>query len=359
MTAPARGRFWLPGPVELHPAVAEALTRPVFGHRTPGATALLERIQTGLRPLFGTDKPVMMLAGSGSAMMEAAIRSGVRDRVLCIVNGVFGERFAKIAEGCGKEVIRLHVAPGEAVTGELLAAMHDSPPVDAISMVHVETSTGVVNPVAELLDVLNARKDLVTIVDGVASVGGMSMRDITSRADMVLTASQKAMGLPPGLAFAVASDRMLERAKEADDRGWYLDVVALWEAAREVRFPATPPIPVVNALEVQLERIEHEGLPVRYARHRRMRMMVEEWAATEPGCEIVSAPDHRADTVTVLRLADGFSSSTIIARLAVDGWSVAGGAHDAGDRLIRIGHMGDAEPEHLAHLLETIGKVLQ
>ncbi len=359
MIAPARGSFWLPGPVELHPEVAAALTRSVFGHRTAAATELLERIQTGLRPLFSTDRPVMMLSGSGSAMMEAAIRSGVRDRVLCIVNGVFGERFAKIAEGCGKEVIRLHVAPGEAVTADLLAAMHDSPPVDAVSMVHVETSTGVVNPVAELLEVLGSDRDLITIVDAVASTGGMPMDGITGRADMVLTASQKAMGLPPGLAFAVASDRMLTRAREADDRGWYLDVVALWEAASEGRFPATPPIPVVNALEVQLDRIGMEGLAIRYARHQRMRKMVEDWVSTVPGCEIVAAAGHRGDTVSVLRLPEGISSRVTIDRLAGSGWSVAGGAHDAGDRLIRIGHMGDAEPEMLASLLEAAGRMLE
>lgn len=358
VTVPGRGRFWLPGPVELHPEVAAAQAGPVFGHRTPAAAKLLERIQTGIRPLFGTDRPVLMLAGSGSAMMEAAIRSGVRERILCIVNGTFGERFARIAEGCGREVIRLNVAPGRAVTRELMRAMRDSPPVDAVSLVHVETSTGVVTPVEEVLDEIGGGRDLVTIVDAVASVGGMPVDGIVRRADMVLTASQKALGLPPGLAFAVAGERMLERARQADDRGWYLDVVALWEAARDGRFPATPPVPVVNALALQLERIGREGMANRFARHRRMREMVEEWAGTVADCRLLAESGFRADTVSVLELAPGRSAAALMDGLASDGWHVAGGNLDGSDRMIRIGHMGDAAPDDLAALLEAIGRRL-
>src|SRR5690606_6433994 len=169
------GRFWLPGPVEVDPDVMAAMSRPVIGHRTVAGHSLAERVQRGLKQLFNTDRPVILATCSATGLMESAIRSGVRERLLAVVSGTFGERFAQIAERCGKEVVRLHVPRGSALEVEQLEPMLDGPPIDAVSLVHVETSTGAVAPIAELLPVFDRLGDVVTIIDAVGSLGGMAV----------------------------------------------------------------------------------------------------------------------------------------------------------------------------------------
>lgn len=348
------GRFWLPGPVEVPGEVLDAMAQPMIGHRSVAGHALAERLQHGLRRIFATDRPVLLATASATAMMEAAIRSSVPDRLLAVVSGTFGERFARIAERCDKEVIRLHVARGEAMDPGLLAEMLDGPPIDAVSMVHVETSTGSVAPVRELIATLRAHGDPLTIVDAVGSVGGMPVDPAAWDADFVIGATQKGLAVPPGLAFAVASDRFLERARDVADRGLYLDVVELHRAAADGRFPQTPALPICFALDRQLDRILGDDLETRFARHRAMRERVEQWAMREAEFTLMAPAGRRADTVSALVLPEGTSAATLVSDLAADGFAIAPGLDDDFDRLIRIGHMGEVTPDQLDHLLATL-----
>jgi aspartate aminotransferase-like enzyme len=352
------GRFFLPGPVEVDPAVAQAMLRPIIPHRSADAVALLRAFQPGLQELFGTSRPVMILTGSATAMMEVGVRAAVRDRVLCVVSGVFGERFARIAERCGKEVTRLRVQPGQVLEPGALGLMMQGPPFDAVSLVHAETSTGALAPIGPLLERLRSIPDVVTIVDAVASVGAMPIETDRWGADFIFTGSQKALGLPPGLSFGVASERLLNRAAEAGDRGLYLDAVTLHEAAAAPRFATTPALPIVYALQTQLSRIAAEGLSGRFARHRAMREEVEQWVARHGRCEIWAHPAFRSDGVTALHLRPERSAMTIVAELAQLGWTVATGMLDDADRIIRIGHMGDLMPGQVGGLLQALEPLL-
>ncbi len=352
------GRFFNPGPVEIDPEVAAAMLRPMIGHRGPEAHALVGRLQPGLQAVFGTTRPVMLATGSATAMMEAAIRSGVRENVLCIVSGIFGERMADAAERCDKSVIRLHVPRGAVLEPEILAGMLDGPPIDAVTMVHSETSTGALAPVEALIAMLRSLSDVVTIVDAVSSLGGMPIETDRWGADFIFTGSQKALGLPPGLTFGVASTKFVERAQTVENRGFYLDVLDLLLAAEESRFPQTPALPVVYALECQLERIAREGLPARFARHRAMREQVERWVERHGRCGILAPPGRRADTVTALTLRPDLSATAVAAALAAQGWTVAVGIEERVERVIRIGHMGDVQGEQLAGLLAAIEPLL-
>ena len=352
------GKFFNPGPVEVDSDVAQAMLRPMIGHRGPEARALVGRLQPGLRALFGTSRPVMMATGSATAMMEAAIRSGVKDQALCIVSGTFGARFADVAERCDKGVVRLHVPRGTVLEPAMLKQMMTGPPFDAVTMVHSETSTGALAPIAELIAEFRNVKEIVTIVDAVSSVGGIAIEAENWGADFVFTGSQKAMGLPPGLAFGVASERFVARANEVDSRGFYLDVIDLLRAAEESRFPQTPALPIVYALEQQLDRIAREGLPARYARHRAMRVMVEAWVAHHGRCSIYAPEGRRSDTVTALKLGPERKATEVAQYLGAQGWTVAVGIDEDLERLIRIGHMGDLEPGQLAGLLAVIEPLL-
>ncbi len=348
------GRFWLPGPVEVDPAVTAALGRPVFGHRTVLGHAIAERVQHGLRRVFATGRPVLMTAGSATAMMEAAVRGGVRQRLLAVVSGSFGERFARIGEACGLEVTRLHVPRGRALEPAELESLLDGPPFDAISLVHVETSTGAVADVAALIAVSRRRDDVVTIVDAVGSLGGMPVDPEGWDADFVIGAPQKAVAAPAGLAFAVTSDRFLERARTIRHRGLYLDPLALHADAEQCRFPQTPPVPVIHALDCQLERILAAPLAQRFARHRALRERLEHWDLHCDDMRLLAPPGIRADTVSVLALPDGLSARALVADLAHDGYQVAPGHDDPEDRLVRIGHMGEATVDQLEPLLAAL-----
>jgi aspartate aminotransferase-like enzyme len=348
------GRFWLPGPVEVDPDVMAAMSRPVIGHRTVAGHALAERLQRGLKQLFNTDRPVIVATCSATGLMESAIRSGVRERLLAVVSGTFGERFARIAERCDKEVVRLHVPRGGVLEPEQLKLMLSGPPVDAVSLVHVETSTGAVAPVADLLPLFDTLGDIVTIVDAVGSLGGMPVEPEEWGADFVIGASQKALGLPPGLAFAAASERFLTRALKLEDRGLYLDAVALHHAADDGRFPQTPALPIIHALDRQLERIIEGGLEQRFARHRAMRERIEHWALHQGNMSLMAPTSRRADTVSAIRLPAGTTSAAVIGQLDRDGFQVAAGLDDDLEQVIRIGHMGDASVDQLEHLLATL-----
>ncbi|HET9133288.1 MAG TPA: aminotransferase class V-fold PLP-dependent enzyme [Gemmatimonadales bacterium] len=349
------GRFWLPGPVELHPDTAAALARPMIGHRLPDGEALAASLQDRLRAVLGVRRPVALATCSATGLMEAAIRGGVRERVLCVVGGAFGERFARVAEACDKDVVRLHVAEGTALEAETLAAMLDGPPVDAVTLVHAETSTGVLAPIETLLRLLRPLPDTVIIVDAVTSIGATPVPIDAWGADLVLGAPQKALAGAPGVAFAVASDRFLERARAQHDRGLYLDLVALHAAGEARRFPQTPALPICQALDVQLGRVLAEGLAARHARHAAMRTMVEAWAEAH-GIGILAPRGRRADAVTALRVPPGRSALALAADLRREGWVVGTGHGADADRLVRIGHMGENTPDQLTQLLARLAE---
>ncbi len=352
------GRYFLPGPVEVDGDVMAAMQQPMIGHRGPEAHELVARLQPGLRQVFGTSRPVMLSTGSSTSLMEAGVRCGVRDRALCIVTGFFGERFAKIVEACGREAIRLHVPDGRVLEPELLAGMLDGPEFDAVTLVHSETSTGALAPLAELLTRLRQLDDVVTIVDAVSSVGGVPIEFDRWGGDFLLTGSQKALGLPPGLAFAVASERFLDRARSIAERGLYLDVLHLHHSATQSAFPQTPALSVVYAALRQTERIAQEGLPARFARHRAMRERIETWVARHGRCGILAPPGRRSDTVTALTIPPQRSARAIAGALAQRGWQVAVGIDAWEDRLIRIGHMGDLLPDQVDGVLAELEPLL-
>ncbi len=351
-------RFFLPGPVEVHPDVARAMLHPAIGHRSAQAEAMLARVQGGLGDILQSRRPVMTVTASATAMMEAAIRAGVEERILCVITGHFSERFARIAERCDKEVVRLHVPPGEALEPDLLALALDGPPVDAVSLVHVETSTGVVQPIPDLLRLLRTLGDVVTIVDGVSSIGGIDVDPDRWGADFFLGTTQKALGVPTGVAFAVASERFLRRAESVEARGLYLDPVSLHADAVAGRFPHTPALPIVHALDTQLARIASETLPARHARHQAMRERVEAWVDGHRRCSFMARPGRRADTVSALRLREGESAEALVRALDAVGWQVATGKGDQRDTVIRIGHMGDRTVDELNALLSALEPLL-
>lgn len=358
----AFGRFFLPGPTEVHPDVLAAMTRPMIPHRGRDMVALLRGMEPGLRDVFRTERRVLIGTCAATGFMEMAVRGGVRARALSVVTGSFGERFARIVQACGHDVVRLDVPPGETVEPDMLRDALERTEVDAVTMVHSETSTGALAPVAELAKVVRERDDVLVLVDGVTSVAGSPVETDAWGLDFVFTGAQKALGLPPGLAFGVASDRLLRRAADLPGRGAYLDVVAYEEALAERQPTNTPAISLLYALEAQLARIAAAGgVEARWTRHDAMRRTVERWIDDGRGGELgfryLPRERRRSWTVSCLEVPSGRHGRAIAQACAERGWMIGSGYGALKQRTIRIGHMGDHTPEAVEELLTVIAEV--
>lgn len=358
------GRFFLPGPTEVHPDVLAAQTRPMIGHRGAGIEDLFSRIDGGLRAVFRTTRPVIISTSSATGLMEAAVRNGgAEGPILSLVNGAFSERFAEIGRSCGFGVEQWDVPLGEVHTPDGLAERLSAGRYTAVTLSHSETSTGALQDLAELAAVTGRVEDALLLVDSVTGIAGVETRTDDWGIDFILTGSQKALALPPGLAFAVASEQMMERSRKAPEKGWYFDLDRLADQLDLHQTPATPAISLLYALDVQLDRISAEGIEGRWKRHLDMQARTFEWVdemrQEGVGLELFAAEGHRSPTVTCIRLPEGLSGPEVVGRMAERGWVIGGGYGPLKASTIRIGHMGDHTVEELNDLLVTLGEVLR
>jgi aspartate aminotransferase-like enzyme len=353
------GRNFLPGPTDIHPEVMAALQGPMASHRSPKIQAMLAAMQPSLQECFGTRQPVFIATCSGTGLIEAAVRNGVKRRVLVAVGGYFGEYFARIAEGCGKQVYRVEVHPGEVITPEQLEQFLEGPAVDAVAVVHSESSTGALSDIPALARVVRAREDLLLLVDGVTSVAAMPIEMDRWGADYYCAGSQKAMALPPGLALGAASDRFLARAETLPDAGFYFSARKLVSIARSNLAFWTPALSLLYTLECQLGRIARSGgWPARWARHRRMLELLEAWVAGRPDLQLMARDGARSPAISTLRLPESRRSGAVMDALEQRGFLVGGALDSRHGEVIRIGHMGDLEPQHLTELLHHLSELL-
>lgn len=359
------GSFFLPGPTEVHPEVLAAMARPMIGHRGPAMTGLLADVDPMLRRLFGTERPVYVSTSSATGFMEAAIRNLSRRRILCLVCGAFSKRFHDIAERCGRPADRLDVAWGAPnLPEDLRATLREADGrYDLVTVVHSETSTGVLNPIAEIADVTAEFDDVLLAVDGVSSVGGLPIEFDDWGLDFLLTGSQKALALPPGLAFAAASERALERARDIPERSYYFDLLEFERRAADHSTTNTPAVSLLFALQAQVHRIEAEGLAPRFERHARMARRTHEWTAwlgeaSDRSFAVQAPAGYRSPTVTAVTMPDGLNGPDVVRSLAGRGITIAPGYGKLKEASIRIGHMGDHTPAELEVVLAEVADVL-
>jgi predicted phosphoserine aminotransferase len=357
-TPPAFGRFFLPGPTDVHPAVLAAMQRPMIGHRSRAMEHLLAGMESQLARLFRTTRTVLVGTASATGFMEMAVRNGVRHRALSLVNGSFSERFANLVRACDKDCVRLDVPLGCAVEPDMLRDALRRTPVDAVTLVHSETATGVLQDVAALAAVVREFDDVLLLVDAVTSLAGSPVETDGWALDFVLTGSQKALALPPGLALAAASERMLERAKTLPSRGLYFDLVSFAEATTKHQPTNTPAISLLFALETQLARIDREGgVEARWRRHDAMRRRVEEWSE-QRGVAYLPREGRRSWTVSCLKVPPNRSAKQLVGALQEAGWIIGAGYGALKDTTIRIGHMGDHTVGAVEELLALLGGLL-
>jgi predicted phosphoserine aminotransferase len=353
-----QGRFFLPGPTEVRREVLDAMTEQMIGHRVVEMEEMIGRIQPRLQSIFRTRRPVYISASSATGLMEGAVRNGARRRVLSLVNGAFSERFFQIAKATGLHADAVAVEWGEGHTPDMLRDALRGGDYDAVTVVHSETSTGALNPIAELAAVAHEAGDVVLLVDSVSGLCGADMRTDEWNVDFVLTGSQKSFALPPGLAFGVAQEHILERAEQKKDRGIYFDFLEFERNIQKNQTPNTPAVSLLYALQKQVELIEAEGFERRLERHREMAERTWRWC-DELGLSILAAPGFRSPTVTTIHCPQGWTGPQVAHAVKEHGYQIATGYGRMKDQTFRIGHMGDHTLDGLEGLLDVLGGVLK
>ena len=356
------GTFFLPGPTEVRQPVLRAMARPMISHRSAEFRALFARLQVGLRVVFGTERPVFIATCSATGLMEAGIRNAPPGRVLSLVNGAFSERFAHIATACGRSVDRYEVPWGSVHIATEVALRVRAGRHALVTVVHSETSTGALNDVRAISDAAHAA-GAVCVIDSVTGVRGAELRFDAWQLDYVVTGSQKALALPPGLAFAAASEGFLSRGDRAD-RGVYFDLTEFSSYAERNEAPNTPALPLYYALDAQLEAVLAEGLEAAWARHATMSALTAQWAGRlrdefSLGVAPLAPEGHRSPTVTAVVLPPPLSAEAVVRAAADRGYTIGGGYGKLKGTTIRIGHMGDHTPDGLERCLGVCRGVLR
>ena len=351
----ARPRLFVPGPTEVDASVLKAMSSPPIGHRTDTIRELIADLQSGLQRLLSTQQPVLLMTCSATGVMEGSLRSLVpsRGRVLHLVAGAFGAKWAGISRSLGFESIVEEVPWGAGFEIARLEAVLKQNTFDAVCLTHNETSTGAFqHDLAEFARVVRERSDALLLVDAVSSLSATEVCFDEWGLDVVLAGVQKAFALPPGLAVAAVSARAYERGESVAERGTYLDLLVHRDRLRTYETPSTPSTAHLYALRRQLERIHAEGAENRYQRHQTMALRAQEWARSR--FELFTESAFLSPTVTCVQVDAGFDVAGLRAAVRARGFELGGGYGKLKPSTFRIGHMGEHDLGSLNELLATI-----
>src|SRR5438552_4040554 len=272
-------KLHIPGPIEVSEKTLRAFASPMIGHRGQGFKDLYARIQPQLQQLLSTKQLVFLSTSSAWGVMEGAIRNLVSKKVLNCMCGAFSDKWLDVSRRCGKEAEALQVEWGSAIRAADVDKKLATGQFDAMTLIHNETSTGVMSPLTEIAALKKKYPDVIFIIDSVSSMSAVPLKFDELGLDVLLAGTQKAFAMPPGLAVFVCSPAALAKAGTMKDRGYYFDFVEFQKNAEQNMTPSTPSIGHVYALASKLEDIFAEGLETRYARHRRTNQMTRDWAA--------------------------------------------------------------------------------
>jgi aspartate aminotransferase-like enzyme len=351
----------VPGPTPLPEEVREAQAAPMIDHRGTEFGEMQREITAGIAGLIGTRGDVLLLTGSGSGALEAAVVNTLSpgDRVLVVIIGAFGDRFAKIATAFGAGVERFEVPWGKAADPAALREhLATNLPYRAVLLTHNETSTGVTNPLRELASVIRqAPGDPLLVVDGISGLGAMPFEMDEWGIDLVVSASQKAWMGSPGIAIAAVGERAWTAGGTARMPRVYWDLAEARKWAEKGQTPWTPAVSVVFGLRVGVRRLVAEGRERTWARHAAIAAAVQ--AGLEGlGLQLVAAPEDRSHTVTAAWLPDGLEWGPFNAAMRAKGLIVAGGQGAWAGRILRFGHMGAVGIDEMREAVRVMGETL-
>lgn len=351
-------KLFTPGPTEVRFELLQELSTPQVHHRTEEFSEIYDDIQPKLQKLLFTDNPVFLFTSSSTGAMESAVTNGVMEKGLTISNGAFSERWHKIAKKNGVEMDMIERDWGKPVPPSAVDDKLATGEYDAVTMVFNETSTGMMNPVKEVGEVVNSYDDVMFLVDAVTGIAGAKIKVDDWGIDMCLAGVQKAFGLPSGLAVAAVSERLLERAENVAPRSYYFNLPLLHKYHKRSQTRTTPAIPQILGLRKQLEYIvEEEGIENRFARHDKLSGIVQGWA--KEYFDIFPEEGYWSKTLTCVENTRGISVADLNQELIEEhSMRIANGYGDMSEETFRISNMADISEPEIRGLLATIDEVL-
>lgn len=346
-------KLFIPGPVEIHPDILAAMATPMIGHRMKEYAELHGRVTSRLKQLMLTDDRVFLATSSAFGVMEGAIRNLVGTRCANFCNGAFSDKWHDVTLRCGKQADAVRFDWGTPVTPEAVEKTLATGKYDSMTMIHNETSTGVMSPLADIAEVMKKFPEVMFIVDTVSSMSAVKIPVAELGIDSCIFGVQKAFALPPGLTVFSASEKALKRAAGMEGRGYYFDYVEFATNDEKDNTPSTPCISQIYAMDLQLARIFAEGLEHRWARHAELAEYVRTWV-TSHGFELFPEPAYCSQTLTCTRNTRGIDLAGLKKDLAGRGFAFDDGYGKIKGKTFRIAHMGDMTRSDLDGLFTAI-----
>jgi len=356
---PSHDKLFIPGPVEVSPKTWAAFSKPMIGHRGEAFRELYRAVHPRLQTLFGTKQPVFLSTSSAWGVMEASIRNLVSGRVLNCMCGAFSDKWLEVSRRCGKEAEPLQVDWGKHIDPAALDEKLTTGDFDTVTLIHNETSTGVMNPVAEICAVVRKYPQVALVVDSVSSFSAVPIAMDALGIDVLLTGSQKALALPPGFSLFSVSEKGFARAKQQKDRGYYFDFLEFKKNQENDMTPTTPSIAHIHALESKLDDIFAEGLTNRYERHAQTNGLVHDWVR-RAGFDFFAEYGYRSKTLTCIKNSRGIDVPKLARDLREKHHLVIDpGYGKIKGQTFRLSNMGDETEETVAHLLRCLDDCLR
>lgn len=357
----AHTKLFIPGPIEVSTETLQAMAQPMMGHRSKDFQALYGRVMPLLQQTFGTTLPVFISTSSAWGVMEGSVRNLVAKKVLNCCCGAFSDKWYDVSLSCGKQAEALKVEWGQAITAEMIDERLSAGGFDAVTLVHNETSTGVLNPLADIAKLIRTKyPDVMLITDTVSSFSAVPTPFDELGLDVMLLGTQKALAMPPGMALFAISDRALERAKTIKDRGYYFDFVEFRKNADNLMTPSTPVIPLIFALEQMMNQIASEGLDARYARHAANNDMIHAWVRKH-GWDFFAQDGYRSKSLTCVKNNKGDEKivETLVSTLKKEhGFAIDGGYGKIKGKTFRISNMGNENAATMQELIDALDAVM-
>ena len=353
-------KLHIPGPVEVSDKTFQAFRSPMIGHRGQGFKDLYAKIQPQLQQLLSTKQLVYLSTSSAWGIMEGALRNLVGKRVLNCMCGAFSDKWLDVSKRCGKAAEPLQVPWGSPILAADVDKKLATGQFDALTLIHNETSTGVMSPLGEIAALKKKYPDVTFIVDSVSSMSAVPLKFDELGIDVLLAGTQKAFALPPGLAVFVCSPAALAKAAKAPDRGYYFDLVEFQKNAEQSMTPSTPSIGHVYALASKLEEFFAEGLEARYTRHKRTNQMIRDWA-TKNGFTMFPEAGFESITLNCINNGAKPGGRTVdVAKLQKlvkeQGFLIDGGYGKIKGTTFRISNMGDETESTMNQLIAALDK---
>jgi len=351
-------KLFIPGPVDVAPETYAAMAGPAIGHRGADFEELYASIQPGIRQIVGTTRPVFFSTSSAWGVMEGCIRNLVKKKVLNLCCGAFSDKWFSVAQSCGKDAEKIQVEWGQPIDPETVRAKLAEGGFDTVTLVHNETSTGVLNPLKEIIEVVKSFEGVLMVVDTVSSLSAVPINFDDLGIDVLLAGVQKALALPPGLAIFTTSDAALERAATLPDRGYYFDFCEFAKNDAKNNTPSTPSIPHLYGLQERVEAIMSEGLDARFARHETNNSLVHEWGGKH-SFELLPPEGYRSLSLSCFVTPDKLDQAAWIKSVITNhGFAINGGYGKIKGKTFRISNMGNETPETMQELLTALDREL-